>query len=81
MGMCRLIATHFLVLPGVIGGDGADAGGRGENRRDGGGRMGSAGRRYAGVGSRKTPTRILERMEAIAEALARRRDTPEGGPP
>ena len=34
-----------------------------------------------GSGSRKTPTRILERMEAIAEALARRRDTPEGGPP
>ena len=43
--------------------------------------MGSAGRRYAGVGSRESPTRILERMEAIAEALARRRDTPEGGPP
>ena len=59
MGMCRLIATHFLVLPGVIGGT----------------------EPMPGVGSRKTPTRILERMEAIAEALARRRDTPEGGPP
>ena len=34
MGMCRLIATHFLVLPGVIGGDGADAGGRVEENAD-----------------------------------------------
>ena len=33
-------------------------GGRGENRRDGGRRMSSAMRRYAGVGSRKTPAPI-----------------------
>ena len=43
--------------------------------------MDSAVRRYAGVGSKKTPARIQERMEAIAEALARRRDTPQGRSP
>ena len=37
--------------------------------------MGSAVRWYAGVGSKKTPAWIRERMEAIAERLARRRDS------